>query len=172
MPSQPEPYPLFVSINAQSYPVDNFRSIFNGDHQFFHQQPSTYKKIKNDPEAFADISQMLLYKETLKTMLDDIMQDSEIQCLIQPENVEPLPFFAQFSIKKRNGIFAESINGNLECHNTATEILSAIYFQNWVESILEQTIHNLIQEAHVGDFDITKDCLMLWMEQDKPDQCV
>jgi hypothetical protein len=38
-------------------------------------------------------------------------------------------------------------------------------FQNHVEAILEGTLYNLIQEAELQEFDLTKDTLMIWTEK-------
>ncbi|KAJ3110075.1 hypothetical protein HK100_003162 [Physocladia obscura] len=159
-PYEPQNIPLYVSIHAQSYTPDEFRILFNSYDTFYHQKATRYDSVNNLDAAFSNMYQKILHKNVLAQMLDEIIEDVEVQKLIEPEIVEPLQYFAQISTKKRNGILLieELKNGSEEVR---IGILSSNSFQTMIESILEETIFNLIQEANVAEFDITKECLML-----------
>ncbi|KAJ3030918.1 UNVERIFIED_CONTAM: hypothetical protein HDU68_007279 [Siphonaria sp. JEL0065] len=173
IPAEPEIYPLFVTIHANIHPVDEFRNLFGSHDTFFGNTPCNYERIKESHPAFSDQEQKHLYKDLLATMLDDIIQDSEVQSLMFPENAGPLPYFAQITMNNRNGIIPVAETPELKVDakvqekkmNANAAILSTPSFQNLLEDILESTLFNLVQEANALEFEITKDCLMLWTDK-------
>ncbi|KAI8823829.1 hypothetical protein BJ741DRAFT_634238 [Chytriomyces cf. hyalinus JEL632] len=186
-PIQPTPQSLFVSVQAQSFTANTFRCIFDGQEKLYHPHRSNYAKIRKEKVVFSDGDQLNLFQSTMEEMMDEIFQDPEVQALVAPLGTTipgndgsfgMLPYFAQISTnEKRNGIFlAPSLDASDEGKNEtptgtivqdlfASEALGARYFQNWVENILESTLYNLIQEANVGEFDVTKECFLLWPKE-------
>ncbi|KAI9319548.1 hypothetical protein BDR26DRAFT_905030 [Obelidium mucronatum] len=102
IPAEPQPYPLFVTIHANIHPVDEFRSLFGHQDQFFRVASVNYEKVA------------------------DNHLDTEVQNLIVPENAQPLPYFAQITMNRRNGIIpAAFINtGNENSRKEENSLLS------------------------------------------------
>ncbi|ORY53838.1 hypothetical protein BCR33DRAFT_674998 [Rhizoclosmatium globosum] len=120
IPPEPTFYPLYVTIHANIQPPDQFRSLFTGYDQFFRAPPSKYDQVESSHQAFNDNQQRNLCKDLLSNMLDDIIQDVEVQSLMLPENMDPLPYFAQISSRSRNGIFPVA-SGTAQSHTTRTQ---------------------------------------------------
>ncbi|KAJ3229481.1 hypothetical protein HDU81_005357 [Chytriomyces hyalinus] len=177
-----------VGIDFDAAPVQQTpQSLFD---KMYHPHRSNYAKIQKEKSVFADGDQLNLFQSTMEEMMDEIFQDPEVQALIAaPSGTESsgshgssvgmLPYFAQISTnEKRNGIFLAhsdaSDEGKSEKRSRggsdvqdlfASEVLGARYFQNWVENILESTLYNLIQEANVGELDVTKECFLPWPKE-------
>ncbi|KAJ3049787.1 hypothetical protein HK097_009215 [Rhizophlyctis rosea] len=196
LPPAPEPFRLFVAILACTHPPDAYRLHFPQSEIFFHQIASDNKDVIIPHQVYSDTTLRATVTSALSSILDEVMQDPDVQELQNVIRGEPLPYFAQISSIKRNGIILEGalddgIHGNAspeqdgkemdalaksqsvakweEVHGTtgfavhedegeedAMNLLSSTSFQNLVETVLEGTIYNIMQEADMGEFELTR----------------
>ncbi|KAI9333355.1 hypothetical protein DFJ73DRAFT_963215 [Zopfochytrium polystomum] len=124
-------------------------------------------------------------KAALQNLLDDILLDDDVQRLLDGPPQPAASYFAQITTERRNGVFLlegdsrdgggaegsgrdgadwQIVPGKRE-DALREAILCSKEFQNSVESILEGTIFNLMLEADAGEFDITKESLLVWIDQ-------
>ncbi|KAJ3300828.1 hypothetical protein HK104_000021 [Borealophlyctis nickersoniae] len=211
-PPPPEPFQLFVAILARTYLPDEFQALFTGYGWFFRERRPMGGSINEDNQALSDSSQRSIISSTLSSILDDVMQDPEVQGLPDVMRLEPLPYFAQISTRKANGIVLENegqeendvgegvenkeqggerISGDHGSGKGTDEVavgveesvkdvgasaespeiggqkendfeekdawlLSSSEFHALVETVIEGTIYNIVQEANAGEFEITR----------------
>lgn len=180
----PETIPLFLSIFIQVHSVEEFRSKFFGYETFFFPRQLNHDHIESDDEVFSN-SDILKQAETLlSTLLDDIILDQDVQLLLDPKQTSGLPYFAQITSRRQNGIHlvmpllekenedktkepdsVELVAGFRKDEEIQEKILSSNNFQNSVETILESTLFNLMQEADMHEFDMTRESLLVWIDQ-------
>ncbi|KAJ3035518.1 hypothetical protein HDV00_003672 [Rhizophlyctis rosea] len=195
LPPAPEPFRLYVAIIACTHPPDEFRAHFHQSETFFHQVTSESSDVIVSHKAFSDTSLRGAVTCALSNILDEVMQDPDVQDLPQVIRSEPLPYFAQISSTKRNGIVLEEEledreagidddeededqggdghgsvtpgaskhhdgqgvdDGDVIAEEEVVDLLSSADFQKLVETVLEGTIYNLMQEADMGEFEMTR----------------
>ncbi|KAI9102498.1 hypothetical protein DFS34DRAFT_577433 [Phlyctochytrium arcticum] len=150
----PEPFHLFVCIVARSCPPEECRRQYANYDLFFYQ-----KRLNHDlPEMTTKVM------SALSSLIDDIFQEPDVQSLPDLLRTENTPYYAQIAAGRSvNGIVAVSApqasmdTSTNEGHaGVVGNCISAPDLQNMVESILEGTIYNLMQEANLDEFDFTK----------------
>ncbi|KAI9203276.1 uncharacterized protein BJ171DRAFT_600142 [Polychytrium aggregatum] len=208
MPMPPTPFLLYLSIVAESLPVNEFRTRFRDFDTYYHEKMPFYTELssmqsesddylaesdqRDSLDATPECQDICLW--ALSQGLNDIIQEFEVQNFIEFVHLDPLPFHAQFSNQPCNGIYLPESGAHFKrskSHhesalsrltpggpevpgygpttgiynrcivedaeaNVQQDILTSPEFQNVCESILEGTIFNLIQEANVDEFEMTR----------------
>ncbi|TPX66179.1 hypothetical protein SpCBS45565_g04639 [Spizellomyces sp. 'palustris'] len=179
----PEPFHLFLAIIGRSHPVEECRRLYTGYDNFFHERKPDHETAPLESQTFSSPSARALLTSILTSLLDDVFQDQDIQILPEKMRHEPLPYYVQIATSRpMNGIVLDephiadnkvreygqfdAIEGviGMEQNDPTNElnkelgemILSTSEFQNMVETVLEGTIFNLMQEANLDEFDMTK----------------
>ncbi|KAJ3177806.1 hypothetical protein HK101_010188 [Irineochytrium annulatum] len=125
--------------------------------------------------------------EITSALLDDVIQDFDPASL--QSRASPPPFFAQLTTRSRNGIFVATgdyqdgfdVDGAAKTNDVSSfqvavskeggselsfkfsshEILGSDEFVNSIETVLESTLFNIMQEVDVGEFELTKHCMTI-----------
>ncbi|KAJ3162411.1 hypothetical protein HDU86_004891 [Geranomyces michiganensis] len=163
LPPPPQPMHLFLALVARSHVIEECRALYSGYESFFYE--------RRTESAIADANHPLMKSEVAQTaitgaissMLDDVFQDPDVQQLPEKLRGEALPYYAQIAesrpingieLCKQPGNPVGVTNGNA---GIALEtVLGLSEFQNLVETILEGTLFNIMQEATMDEFDITQ----------------
>ncbi|KAJ3334134.1 hypothetical protein HDU76_008596 [Blyttiomyces sp. JEL0837] len=172
---------LFLSIVAHVQAVDEYRKEFENHTRFFHPISGDAVSALSDDDSCNPDSYKVI--ESIMTgLLDDIVQDFDLDKLVDIHKTRPWPFFAQISSKSLNGIITKdeeavvASNSDLgveivkDNKNEVTvkaldeRILRSSEFQSIVESVLEGTVFNLMQEANLHEFDLTKNRFLVFVD--------
>eukprot|EP00842_Homolaphlyctis_polyrhiza_P005315 jgi/Hompol1/5785/HPOL_004691-RA len=164
----PVPSQVFLSIRARSYAVEEFRNLFDGYHSFFQERRIDYTDDSSTQSLEIEHDGTKNIHAAMLSLLNDVFQDPDIQAVPEQALKSTPPYFAQICPKQGRGILLDSdaceedtgSNARLigdvmydEPRHTDLDIIGSVGFQNCVETVLEGTIYNLLQEANVGEFD-------------------
>ncbi|KAJ3087435.1 hypothetical protein HK102_011114 [Quaeritorhiza haematococci] len=104
---RPTPMPLFLTILAQSHPVDEYRRSFGDTGEFFQEQITAFETLDEEHEFFTKESHKETIRQVLASLLDEIVQDPDVQRLV--DVMPTVPYFAQISTREgKNGITMEA----------------------------------------------------------------
>ncbi|KAI8912237.1 hypothetical protein DFJ77DRAFT_542027 [Powellomyces hirtus] len=170
LPSPPQPMHLFLALVARSHIMEECRASYSGHENFFYERRSEADIVSLDHPAMNSPITQSLVTSALSSILDDVFQDPDVQSLPEKLRGEPLPYYAQIAVSRPvNGIDLVDVNsvGNDEpdetssvmkqnAEQTVEQVLGLAEFQNLVETVLEGTLYNLMQEATLDEFDITQ----------------
>ncbi|KAI8822927.1 uncharacterized protein EV422DRAFT_585444 [Fimicolochytrium jonesii] len=173
LPPPPEPSLLFLAIVGRSHPVEECRALYSGYEGFFYNRRSERLIADVQSPVFTSPTARATIHAALSSILDDVFQDPTIQNLPGELRQDPPPYYAQMVTgRKINGIELQrpvdsgsSEEESLERTSRVAEridgvlrwVISLSEFQNLVASVLEGTLYNLMQEANLEEFDLTKE---------------
>ncbi|KAJ3221474.1 hypothetical protein HK099_003484 [Clydaea vesicula] len=177
LPPAPEICELSLGILAQSHSIDEIAQNYTNYETFFHQKKSYFVDPNDTSDLFSNQECQEIINNVLLSALDDIMADSELEKVLEQIQKEPLMYFRQLSVNEHdkdsiNGIFVENCKLDTEIelernemenleqlkNHTYKAMMRSSEFINLVESILEGTVFNLLQEVNVNEFELTRPC--------------
>lgn len=152
----PESRELFLGINVQSHGIDEFRQKFDGT--FFHEKMSFYNSANDErKELFGSSECHELIADVFANLLDEVICDPELAEVLESVPKEPLNFFAQLSSGRGDDeTQAKDDASRPDKQDIFKSILRSSEFSNAVELVLEGTIFNLLQEANMSEYDLSK----------------
>ncbi|KAI8923507.1 hypothetical protein BC831DRAFT_417141 [Entophlyctis helioformis] len=171
LPSPPVAFQMFLSVKATTYTVEEFRKLFGGYDTFFQDHNVNHASHLNDSGSVPTLNGFKAIQTMMLSLLNEIFQDPDLHAVPQNTLKQPLPYFAQIAKDtNRHGILLEHIDDARDAadveHNNGScamtiapseaSIIGSFEFQSAVESVLEGTVFNLIQEANAGEFDWSK----------------
>ncbi|KAJ3413734.1 hypothetical protein HDV05_007637 [Chytridiales sp. JEL 0842] len=183
IPQKPEPFNLFLAILGHTYPVNEFTSQFKDFGAFYHPR-RTIHAGSADTTLITDPVQQDIILNVMFKILDEIIQDLDDPSFQDNlRKTREVSYFAQITTKRQNGVYL--VEGSPEDKNADVgsgkpsgngeddrgqilfdeAVLRSTEFQNSIEAILEGTLYNLIQEAELQEFDLTKDPLLIWPDK-------
>ncbi|KAJ3182506.1 hypothetical protein HDU85_002604 [Gaertneriomyces sp. JEL0708] len=160
LPPAPEPFHLFLAITATSHLTDEFRKTFQNQERFFHEPVPALDLSKAPQRLQADAWELV--QEAVESLLDDAFRDPEVQSA--PQNswrTAPIPYYAQISPTVRHGVAlveegSDASAGVDDMQSLPERIIGSHEFQSLVEQTLEGTLFNLMQEANLDEFEMTR----------------
>ncbi|KAJ3020998.1 hypothetical protein HKX48_009403 [Thoreauomyces humboldtii] len=166
LPAAPQPLHLFLALVARSRSIEECRALYSGYDGFFHERRTEHQIVPLDHSAFTSSSTHEMIASALSSILDDVFQDPDVQDLPDKLRTDPLPYYAQIATSRPvNGIdlwneteatAAPEGRELEEDDQIVTDVLGILEFHNLLETVLEGTLYNLMQEANLDEFDMTK----------------
>ncbi|KAJ3173570.1 hypothetical protein HDU88_002656 [Geranomyces variabilis] len=163
LPPPPQPMHLFLALVARSHVIEECRARYSGYESFFYERRTESAIASSDNPLLESESAQAAITSAVASMLDDVFQDPDVQELPDKLRGEALPYYAQIAESRPiNGIelckppssLSSAADENME--KMLENVLGLSEFQNLVETVLEGTLFNIMQEATMNEFDITQ----------------
>ncbi|KAL3899489.1 MAG: hypothetical protein SGCHY_002012 [Lobulomycetales sp.] len=146
---------LFLGINIQSHEIYEFKESFSG--VFYHEKPSFLDNDRdNQVVTTLNSDYQDLINDVFDKLLDDVINDPDMPKLLDEVPYEPLVYFAQLSSPSLDDDSQSQNDTEYQKTDIYYSIIRSTEFTNIAESVLEGTIFNILQEANMSEFDITK----------------
>lgn len=145
---------LYLFIQARIYSEEKYKTEFVDHSKFRTDLPEVHypKSIELVDDKDLQSEQKDVLKDIVTTMIKEIVHHPDVYRAMDEAESLKAPFFAQFVQTSAHRIAKETpINLRQE-----KEFFNSNEVQQLFESILEETIFNLMNEVRTGEFDLLK----------------